>query len=185
MRRKKRDPDKQKGKQEIYTHLFSKIEWTQKTTYRHCIMRIIFRFFFSLYFHVCCMWSQRTDALFLLSSGKMKWQRICVLFYFQKRVKELDHWSNQQQIMEWIIFWRADFDQMSYYIEFQWRSDPSGISQNEIGYGTLPMTKKYQTTEQANKAGSNQQFFFFSFFVVSEIILYIFSNSCCAFHYTL
>lgn len=117
-----------KKEKKVYTHLFSKIEWTQKTTYRHCIMRIIFRFlFFSLYFHVCFMWSQRTDALFLLLSGKMKWQRICVLFYFQKRVKELDHWSNQQQIMEWIIFWRADFDQMSYYIEFQWRSDPSGI----------------------------------------------------------
>lgn len=35
-----------KEKKGIYTHLFSKIEWTQKTTYRHCIMRIIFRFFF-------------------------------------------------------------------------------------------------------------------------------------------
>lgn len=145
-----------------YAHLFTKIERTliKKTTYRHCIMRIIFIFSFSVFFSLCCLlWSLNTDALFLLSSRKMKWQRqwLVVLFSEEgKRTRSLaettattdngmDHLLTNRFRSNVLLLWIS-------MIRSQWNLS------TEIGYGTWRMIAYNEHTEKANETGSSPIF---------------------------
>lgn len=164
-------------KAKTYAHLFTKIERTlmKKTTYRHCIMRIIFIFSFSVFFLCCLLWSPNTDALvLLLSSRKMKWQRQCLVVLFSeegKRTRSLaettattdngmDHLLTSRFRSNVLLLWIS-------MIRSQWNLS------TEIGYGTWRMIAYNEHTEKANETGSSPIFspvFLVAVFFISEII---------------